>query len=236
MSTESERERLKQTSALPMVQAVLEHFGMECSKAESVARWVGGLASFGAASDNASRFLAKCESPVERQFALGAFQPWKTYRPIPAEDGCALLHGEGRDIAIVPQMTFRDLDWACNQCESPCDCEPPDVARVDFVFVTKVRFDVTIAIGVEIDGHDFHEKTKEQATRDKRRDRSLLSLAGSPSVLIRFTGSEVFEDPFGCFGAAMDFLESRIERHDRLITFLLANGLTEATKQLAAAE
>lgn len=48
---------------------------------------------------------------------------------------------------------------------------------------------------VECDGHDFHERTKEQAARDKRRDRDLLA-AGYP--VMRFTGSEIYKDPIGC--------------------------------------
>ena len=48
---------------------------------------------------------------------------------------------------------------------------------------------------VECDGHEFHEKTKEQAARDKRRDREILT-AGFP--VLRFTGSEVFRDPWSC--------------------------------------
>ena len=50
-------------------------------------------------------------------------------------------------------------------------------------------------IAIECDGHAFHEKTREQAARDKRRDRELLA-AGFP--VMRFSGSEIFNDPVGC--------------------------------------
>ena len=46
---------------------------------------------------------------------------------------------------------------------------------------------------VECDGHDFHEKTKEQARRDKGRDRNLQSL-GFP--VYRYTGSELYADVY----------------------------------------
>lgn len=46
---------------------------------------------------------------------------------------------------------------------------------------------------VECDGHEFHEKTKEQAQRDKERDRNLQSL-GFP--VYRYTGSELYADVF----------------------------------------
>lgn len=42
---------------------------------------------------------------------------------------------------------------------------------------------------IECDGHDFHEKTKEQAKKDKKRDRDLISLGYK---VLRFTGSEIY--------------------------------------------
>jgi very-short-patch-repair endonuclease len=48
---------------------------------------------------------------------------------------------------------------------------------------------------VECDGHDFHEKTKEQAARDKKRDRFLQSRGYK---VLRFTGSEIWADPSAC--------------------------------------
>lgn len=48
---------------------------------------------------------------------------------------------------------------------------------------------------VECDGHDFHERTKEQARRDKQRDRFLQSKGFK---VLRFTGSEIWADPDNC--------------------------------------
>lgn len=64
----------------------------------------------------------------------------------------------------------------------------------DFLFTCSFRGSVSRFI-VECDGHDFHEKTKEQAKRDKRRDRWLLSKGISS---LRFTGSEIYQDPIRC--------------------------------------
>lgn len=50
-------------------------------------------------------------------------------------------------------------------------------------------------VAVEVDGHDFHERTKEQARKDKRRDRA-LTVAGWK--ILRFAGSEVFADAVAC--------------------------------------
>lgn len=44
---------------------------------------------------------------------------------------------------------------------------------------------------IECDGHDFHEKTKEQAKYDKQRERYLVSLGYK---VLRFSGSEIISD------------------------------------------
>lgn len=48
---------------------------------------------------------------------------------------------------------------------------------------------------IECDGHDFHERTKEQARRDRSRDR-LSTMEGYD--FFRFTGSEIWNAPWGC--------------------------------------
>ena len=65
--------------------------------------------------------------------------------------------------------------------------------RADFLIELKEKatnLDV-IKLIVEVDGHDYHERTKEQAQHDKERDRSFLSL-GYPTM--RFTGREIYSD------------------------------------------
>lgn len=53
------------------------------------------------------------------------------------------------------------------------------------------------AVAVELDGHEFHERTKDQAGRDKRRDRALVSKGWT---VIRFTGAEVVRSPAQVLG------------------------------------
>jgi very-short-patch-repair endonuclease len=62
---------------------------------------------------------------------------------------------------------------------------------------------------VECDGHDFHEKTKEQARNDKKRDRDLMSLG---YTVIHFTGSEIFENPFMCANEVLDLITNQLEK------------------------
>jgi len=57
---------------------------------------------------------------------------------------------------------------------------------------------------VECDGHDFHERTKEQAARDRARDR-LAQYEGLP--VLRFTGSEIWNDPMAVAEEVLAFME-----------------------------
>lgn len=68
--------------------------------------------------------------------------------------------------------------------------------RVDFMIEREGR-----RIVVECDGHDFHERTKEQAERDKSRDRELTALG---YTVMRFTGSEIWRNPFAAAQEVID--------------------------------
>jgi very-short-patch-repair endonuclease len=67
-----------------------------------------------------------------------------------------------------------------------------------------------IRIAVECDGHEFHERTKEQAARDKRRDRALIA---EGYRVMRFTGSELFADPHACAEEVIEALYRERERN-----------------------
>lgn len=58
-------------------------------------------------------------------------------------------------------------------------------------------------LAVECDGHEFHEKTKEQAARDKRRDRDMVKKG---ITVLRFTGSEIWKDTSKCMNEIYDTL------------------------------
>lgn len=61
---------------------------------------------------------------------------------------------------------------------------------------------------VECDGHDFHERTKEQASRDRSRDRMLQQMG---YVVFRYTGSDIWKDVFGCAAETIEHMESTLE-------------------------
>jgi very-short-patch-repair endonuclease len=57
---------------------------------------------------------------------------------------------------------------------------------------------------IECDGHAFHEKTKEQAKRDKERDRELQKLGYQ---VFHYTGSEIWADVFNSANDAITALQ-----------------------------
>jgi very-short-patch-repair endonuclease len=75
--------------------------------------------------------------------------------------------------------------------------------RADFAIVS-YEGETPFKICVEVDGHDFHERTKEQAARDRARDR-VMTLAGWR--VMRFTGSEVWKNPESCAAQVADLAE-----------------------------
>lgn len=79
---------------------------------------------------------------------------------------------------------------------------PVDKPEEDGFEVIEIKNEII----VECDGHKFHEKTKEQAKRDKKRDRSLIDLGFN---VYRFTGSEIWNDPFDCAWQVISNLKQR---------------------------
>lgn len=66
-------------------------------------------------------------------------------------------------------------------------------------------------IVVECDGHDFHERTKEQAAHDRRRDRFMIANRITP---VRFTGSEIYRDASGCVAELIEIVVEMQRDHD----------------------
>lgn len=128
--------------------------------------------------------LSKCESPIEMMMAINLY----IYK---------IVRGE---LEIHPQKEIKT---------------DKSLYRVDFLIqeigLTPLSHTYDIKIVVECDGHDFHEKTKDQAQRDKERDRVLQSLGYH---VMRFTGSEIYKDAFSCAGEVINLIISHIKRID----------------------
>jgi hypothetical protein len=57
---------------------------------------------------------------------------------------------------------------------------------------------------VECDGFEYHDRTREQAIRDRMRDRTLQESG------FRYAGAEIWADVFGCARQALGFLSARM--------------------------
>ncbi|MBN1255995.1 MAG: DUF559 domain-containing protein [Deltaproteobacteria bacterium] len=142
--------------------------------------------------------LRLCESPVE-QILLATL--------------CEYWHAE-----VHPQLKRLQCHFSADNPE--CDgifrvcCEPQKTIttwsdqryRVDiYLYLTRFQhsdgsntdevWPELARLVVEVDGHEFHDRTKHQASRDRKRDRELM-FNGYPTI--RFTGTDVFNDPMLC--------------------------------------
>lgn len=66
---------------------------------------------------------------------------------------------------------------------------------MDFSYRRNGELVYSVLLDIECDGFDYHDRTKEQAARDRSRDQSLQAIGW---YICRFTGSEIFRDAPGC--------------------------------------
>lgn len=148
------------------------------------------------------KWAKRCESPIEYLLAGQLY----------AAEVFNIRFGA----AGIPEVSKED-DWAK---EDParfhegirCEVWPQaqlDKYRVDFLIIAGPRLSnkELVYVAVECDGHEFHERTKEQASRDRARDRALQSMG---SQIFRFTGSEIYRDAGKCVSEIVNFLEEKI--------------------------
>lgn len=96
------------------------------------------------------------------------------------------------------------------ECAFKSETEDHKFVRIDF-FITYIDESKGIEehFAVECDGHDYHERTKEQAARDRRKDRNL---ARNGITVIRFTGSEIYRDPIGCAVEVEKIIKGNVDK------------------------
>lgn len=81
---------------------------------------------------------------------------------------------------------------------------------VDFLFDASSEWnenlckDASIKVAIEIDGHDYHHTSKKQVAHDYERENN-LKLDGYE--ILRFTGSQIYNEPFKCGKIAYDFIK-----------------------------
>lgn len=167
-----------------------------------------------------SHLRGECESPIELMMLMAILRHWnsdfaphfevftttRSYRIEHDTDfGYRLQVLRGSD---DPNARYQQPQQGCRWLLEPQ--KQIGRFRVDFLIShVNVKRDFGPAmfqLVVECDGHDFHEKTKEQARKDKSRDRD-LKVAGYE--VFRFAGSEIFADSDKCAEQVADYLEGQ---------------------------
>lgn len=120
-----------------------------------------------------------CETPIERVL-LAAFIGFdEALGPMCEMHICGTL-----DLSSWP------VDGICIYPQARVD-----EYRLDFLLVRVAGGEPRRFVVVECDGHDFHERTKAQASRDKKRDRHF---AKKGWLVLRYTGSDIWRSPGDC--------------------------------------
>ena len=119
------------------------------------------------------------DSPIERAFLIGLMSFSYTLPRYDFGDSFSKLVTDGGNLPVISvELQVPVLEY-----------------RADFLLTVRVRGEVLGNVVIECDGHQFHERTKEQAARDRARDRA-MTLSGFK--VMRFTGSELHRDLMTC--------------------------------------
>ncbi len=163
--------------------------------------------------------MSACQSPLEIAFGMALLEQLGSGLELAPE------RGESGVIGRVPGWFFMvasqpNLDW----------CRPDfalvSIARSKF---EDVGADANIVM-LEVDGHDYHERTKEQARRDRSRDRRMVDNGWVP---LRFTGQEVHEDATGCAAEAVKLF---MDRQRRVLDEMFMRQLEAAARDKTKAD
>lgn len=176
--------------------------------------------------------IKMCESPIEEMFVFALFQDiMSDYLNDPTISISTIIKAKylteenyQSQLKKIESNKFID-NFVENKIDKGYIIVPQykiDKYRVDFLIILYTHSDEVVRkeffeqididylfnhfvakVIVECDGHNYHEKTKEQAKHDKERDRFLQSQG---YTVLRFTGSELYKDPFACYKEVKDHL------------------------------
>lgn len=113
------------------------------------------------------------ESPLEAAFFLW----WLAVRP--RTHGVSIALQPQYEVEVCDERFRIDFVPHIHIVPSNCRCLRPGILK----------------IAVELDGHDFHERTKDQVAMRDRRDRALQEAGW---LVQHFSGSEFNRDPLKC--------------------------------------
>lgn len=161
----------------------------------------------------------KCESPIEAIMFWEFVHIFKleTVEPQPGWGNkgtvftlCPQSDEDGN--YIFPSQLVGKIDYLSVYVQNVVVAEGK-LYRPDFeIQVWNAKIEKAIDFIIEVDGHDFHEKTKVQAARDKKRDR-LLQKVGYR--IMHFTGSEVYKDSLAVTFEIVEYMGSELRKASR---------------------
>ena len=127
--------------------------------------------------------LIDCESPIEQLLSLAL---------------------EELNIKNIYKFNpFIDVVEIEKQKEIQCENKK---YRVDFLIPVIYKNQENKCFVIECDGHEFHQKTKEQVERDNTRMRNLQK-AGYE--VVRFSGTEIWHRPYKCANEVLNIILSK---------------------------
>ena len=129
----------------------------------------------------------QCKSPIEKIFMM-------TFNFV------SILRNDELPSDIMGVFIFPQLDIETAQHKY----------YVDFYIVME-SLNNSVGVVVECDGHEFHQKTKEQVTHDNEREYEIKKVGYD---ILRFSGSQIYNAPFKCANDVFDYLLSKAERRD----------------------
>jgi len=146
-----------------------------------------------------------CQSPIERAMALALLIAGGevAYECNFVDFGPPLTPAGGDGFYIEPQKQIGEfrVDFLLTYLEVvdpiPDHLKHKTPATQKYTVIKKQMV-------IECDGHAYHERTKEQASNDRHRDRTLQMVG---YTVFRFTGSELWENVFNCAYFALKTLK-----------------------------
>lgn len=93
---------------------------------------------------------------------------------------------------VMYVVLYEEFTWAISQGRSKLERQKKiGKYTVDFYLSYLSDLGELVQFIIECDGHDYHERTKEQAAHDKKRDRYFTE---NGYIVLRYTGSEIYKN------------------------------------------
>ena len=143
--------------------------------------------------------LNACGSPIERQFLMAiAAAGLRDVGEIQTDGSGGTVIGWDVDRLVI-ESQFKVLKYRVDF----------KITLIDGYRTSAGLPHASTSILVECDGHNWHDRTKQQAAADRKRSNAIVT---SGHTLLRFTGSQIFKDAEAC---AVEVITALSKMHQR---------------------